>query len=271
MQKNFSHRKPSVANKQELILQEHEYFNVKTPVVLAHRGGSIPAENTIEAFKTSLDAGVFAIETDVRTTKEGVAVLFHDEDLLRVAGVSKRISDLSFTDIQSIELFGGGRVPSLVETLQALPLARFNLDIKDDESVQTAARAIEHTNSHERVLVSSFSEKRRKATLSLLTKHVATSASASIVIRLWLMHVLRLPQRLMQKQLENIGAIQIPRGMYGIKLDSRSFIKKVRSTGTHVHYWTINNPQEMLELTKRGATGIVSDVSELAVQTLRKA
>jgi glycerophosphoryl diester phosphodiesterase len=59
--------------------------------------------------------------------------------------------------------------------------------------------------------------------------------------------------------------------MYGIKLDSKSFIRKVRATNTEIHYWTINNPQEMLELTARGATGIVSDVSELAVQTLRKA
>ena len=59
--------------------------------------------------------------------------------------------------------------------------------------------------------------------------------------------------------------------MYGIKFDSRSFISKIRKTGTEIHYWTINNPQEMLELTKLGATGIVSDVSELAVETLRKA
>ena len=268
---NFSHRKPSVAKIQEPSLQEHEYFNVKTPVVLAHRGGSIPSENTLEAFKVSLDCGVFAIETDVRTTKDGVAVLFHDEDLLRVAGNEKRISELSFADLQSIELFGGGKVPSLAQTLEALPLARFNLDIKDYESISTAADAIERTGSHNRVLVSSFSEKRRKAALILLSQPVATSASASIVIKLWLIHLLRLPQVLMKKLLMNIGAIQIPRAMYGIKLDSRAFIQKVRRTGTQVHYWTINNPQEMLELTKRGATGIVSDVSELAVQTLRKA
>jgi glycerophosphoryl diester phosphodiesterase len=48
-------------------------------------------------------------------------------------------------------------------------------------------------------------------------------------------------------------------------------MNKVIATGTKLHYWTINNPQEMLELTMRGATGIVSDMSELAVQTLRKA
>lgn len=252
-------------------MQEHEYFNAPTPVVLAHRGGSTHTENTLETFKDALQAGVFSIETDIRTTKDSIAILFHDEDLQRVAGIDKKISDSTFSEIQKIQLIGGGKVPTLVQALEALPLARFNLDIKDQESVKTTAAAIELTKSHHRVLVSSFSEKRRAAALALLSKPVATSASAKKVIQLWLIHSFRLSQRLIEQTLQNIGAIQIPRQMYGIKLDSRSFISKVRKTNTHVHYWTINNPQEMLELTARGATGIVSDVSELAVHTLRKA
>jgi len=252
-------------------MQKHEYFNVERPVVLAHRGGTSRTENTLETFNDALKAGVFSIETDVRTTKDGVAILFHDADLTRVANIDKAITETSFAEIQKINLIGGGKVPTLVEALTALPLARFNLDIKDAESIQTAAAAIELTKSHQRVLVSSFSEKRRLATLKLLTKPVATSASATIVIELWLFHILRLPQIFFNRRLNGIGALQIPRSMYGIKLDSKRFIRKVRATNTEIHYWTINNPQEILELTARGATGIVSDVSELAVQTLRKA
>jgi glycerophosphoryl diester phosphodiesterase len=228
-------------------------------------------ENTIEAFKASEQARVFSIETDVRTTKDGIAILFHDADLLRVAGINKKISETNYSDIQNIELTDGGRVPTLVQALQALPLMRFNLDIKDEQSIEPTAEAIELTKAHHRVLVSSFSEKRRVAALSLMSKPVATSASASIVISTWVMHVLHLPQRLIERKLRGIGALQIPRSMYGIKFDARSFISKIRKTGTEIHYWTINNPQEMLELTRLGATGIVSDVSELAVETLRKA
>ena len=252
-------------------MQKHDYFNAARPVVLAHRGGSTFTENTIEAFKASEQARVFSIETDVRTTKNGVAILFHDADLLRVAGINKKISETNYSDIQNIELTDGGRVPTLIQALQALPLMRFNLDIKDERSIEPTAEAIELTKAHHRVLVSSFSEKRRVATLSLMSKPVATSASASIVISTWVMHVLHLPKRLIERKLRGIGALQIPRSMYGIKFDSRSFISKIRKTGTEIHYWTINNPQEMLELTRLGATGIVSDVSELAVETLRKA
>jgi glycerophosphoryl diester phosphodiesterase len=42
-------------------------------------------------------------------------------------------------------------------------------------------------------------------------------------------------------------------------------------TGTQLHFWTINDPKEILELASQGASGIVTDVPELAVQTLRKA
>lgn len=252
-------------------MQHHEYFNAQRPVVLAHRGGTAHTENTLEAFQDSIRVGVFSLETDVRTTKDHVAILFHDEDLLRVAGIAKKISETNFIEIKKIVLIGGGRVPTLVQALEALPSSRFNLDIKDEGSIKSAASAIELTNSHHRVLVSSFSEKRRLATLKLLSKPVATSASAKIVISVWFVHVLKLPQSMIERLLKNIGALQIPRKMYGIRLDSPTFIKKITRTKTEVHYWTINNPQEMLELTKLGATGIVSDVSELAVQTLRKA
>ena len=252
-------------------MQNHAYFNVAGPVVLAHRGGSSKTENTLENFIDAVKAGVFSIETDVRTTKDNVAILFHDADLKRVANVDQEISETSFKEIQDLNFIGGGKVLTLEQALTALPQVRFNLDIKDKKSVKSVAAVLESTKSHNRVLVSSFSEKRRIQTLTLLSHPVATSASASIVITLWLFHTLRLPQALFTRRLKGIGALQIPRSMYGIKLDSKSFIRKVRSTNTQIHYWTINNPHEMLELTALGATGIVSDVPELAVQTLRKA
>ena len=252
-------------------MQQHEYFNAQRPVVLAHRGGTAHTENTLEAFTDSIAAGVFSIETDVRTTKDQVAVLFHDEDLIRVAGIEQKISDITFEELSRVKLHGAGKVPSLAQALAALPLARFNLDIKDETSVKTTAHVINSANAHNRVLVSSFSESRRTATMKLMTAPVATSASSTTVLICWLLVKLRLPQSFINNTLRGIGALQIPRAMYGLRFDSLRFITKIQNSGTEVHYWTINNPQEMVELTRRGATGIVSDVSELAVQTLRKA
>jgi len=252
-------------------MQQHEYFDVEGPVVLAHRGGSSKTENTLEAFQDAISAGVFSLETDIRTTKDGVALLFHDSDLNRVANIDKKISDSNFAELEKVQLIGGGMIQTFVQALTALPQTRFNIDIKDDASIASAAAAIELTKSHNRVLLTSFSEKRRTQTIKLLSKPVATSASAEIVLTVWLFHILRLPQAFFTKRLKGIGALQIPRSMLGITLDSSEFIRKIRSSGTSVHFWTINEPEQMLELIARGANGIVTDVPELAVQTLRKA
>jgi glycerophosphoryl diester phosphodiesterase len=47
--------------------------------VLAHRGISSSArENTAAAFAAAVELGVDGFETDVRRTKDGVLVLYHD-------------------------------------------------------------------------------------------------------------------------------------------------------------------------------------------------
>jgi glycerophosphoryl diester phosphodiesterase len=252
-------------------MQEHPYFQTDSVSIFAHRGQATPTENTLEAFILALAAGADYLETDVRTTKDQIAVLFHDKTLKRLTGVDKEIADLTWAEVKSFKLEGGGTLTSLDEALTALPQARFNLDLKDSQSVKTAVNVIETNKAHSRVLVSSFSNGRREAALKLFTLPVATSASASTVIKIWLLALLRAPQSLINKALRNIGALQIPRSQSFMRLDSKRFIHSVLASGTLIHYWTINSPDEMLELTRLGASGIVTDVPELAVRTLRKA
>ncbi|MEZ4662591.1 MAG: glycerophosphodiester phosphodiesterase family protein [Caldilineaceae bacterium] len=52
------------------------------PFVVAHRGVSALApENTLRAFALALAQGAFALETDLRFTKDDQIVLFHDDTL----------------------------------------------------------------------------------------------------------------------------------------------------------------------------------------------
>lgn len=51
------------------------------PVGFAHRGGAPGPDNTLSAFRTALAGGATALETDVRLTADGVAVLVHDDPL----------------------------------------------------------------------------------------------------------------------------------------------------------------------------------------------
>jgi glycerophosphoryl diester phosphodiesterase len=283
-------------------MQNHPYFVSGKVVVLAHRGGTEPTENTIEAFQLAIDAGADIIETDIRATSDGIAVLFHDELIERVVdwefgrqyeeifeesehkwdemangvhplGKPKGpvVQEFTFEELKAFHLRGGTRVTSLADALIEFPKMKFNIDIKAKDAIPDLVATIEKLKAHDRVLVSSFSNRRRMLALQQFSEQVATSASASTVIKIWLLVVLRAPQSMINNALNNIGAIQIPRKISFLKLDSNRFIHSMLASGTQIHYWTINSPEEMLELTRLGASGIVTDVPELAVRTLRKA
>lgn len=73
-----------------------------TFVNYAHRGASSYApENTLLSFYTGLYMGANGIETDVRQTKDGVLVLFHDTTLTRMTGAEGSVSDYTLAQLQA--------------------------------------------------------------------------------------------------------------------------------------------------------------------------
>lgn len=68
--------------------------------VYAHRGASEYApENTMSSFFLGLKIGANGIETDVRKTKDGVLVLFHDDTLERVVGKEGGVGDYTYDQL----------------------------------------------------------------------------------------------------------------------------------------------------------------------------
>ena len=71
--------------------------------IYAHRGSSIAhPELTMVAYKAAIDDGADGFECDVRLTKDGQLVLWHDADMQRVAGNKARIAELTLKEIRSI-------------------------------------------------------------------------------------------------------------------------------------------------------------------------
>ena len=87
----------------------------------AHRGASQYApENTFLSFYLGIHMGANGIETDIQLTKDGIPVLFHDDDLLRVTGHTGTIQDYTFEQLQQIPVKLGtlqDRIPSLEDFL----------------------------------------------------------------------------------------------------------------------------------------------------------
>jgi glycerophosphoryl diester phosphodiesterase len=93
-----------------------------TDVPYAHRGlhGPGAPENSLEAFARAAEAGV-GIELDVHATVDGHAVVLHDPDLARTAGVALDVRRTAFDEVRSHPLTGSDLpVPTLEEALEVV-------------------------------------------------------------------------------------------------------------------------------------------------------
>ena len=140
----------------------HGAFRPKSPSLCAHRGlsASIP-ENTVPAFAAALAAGADEIEFDVYQTADKIPVILHDPDLRRVAGVDRRVEELTWREIGAIDLgkvYGDAwrylRIPRLEEVLQLCDgSAGLNIHLKmagkNGELVRQVADALAKHNLRE--------------------------------------------------------------------------------------------------------------------------
>lgn len=72
--------------------------------LVAHRGGSFGKENSLKTMIMASKIGADAVECDIRKTKDGVYVIYHDEDLTRLAGTQATISGVTLKEMQELLL-----------------------------------------------------------------------------------------------------------------------------------------------------------------------
>lgn len=118
----------------------------KTFVIQAHRGaGNLAPENTLPSFLFTWDLGIIP-EADVRATKDGIIVAFHDENFARLVKDAtpelqkKKIEDLTWEETSQLDVgiykgpqFAGQRIPRIADVFAAMknrPERRVYLDIK---------------------------------------------------------------------------------------------------------------------------------------------
>jgi len=218
----------------------------------AHRGGSAEApENSLAAFTHAVNLGYTEIETDIRGTRDGVAVIHHDATLDRTTDHSGLIRELTWAEVRRARVHGREPIMRLEEALEAFPEARFTLDVKEAASVPALVDALTRSAGMNRAVVGSFSHARLRQVRRALP--VPTSASPREVLRL--LAAARLGRRI------RIDAryVAIPPVIARVPLAEPGFVEAAHTMGIDVHVWTIDDPATMHELIDRGVDGLMTD------------
>ncbi len=100
---------------------------MKTAKIVCHRGACLQApENTFAALEKAIDMGAEVIEFDIRTSKDDVLFVLHDETVDRTTNGTGRISDMTSFDVAQLDAgswfgpeFAGEKVPRLTDFLDA--------------------------------------------------------------------------------------------------------------------------------------------------------
>ena len=239
------------------------YFDPPKPRVLAHRGLALEApENTLLAFAKAAAIGAAYIETDVHVSHDGVAVISHDPSLRRVAGRDLRVSRLTMDELRRIDLGHGQGYCALEEALDAFPELRFNIDVKAEAALGPTVAALRRTGAASRVLLTSFSDARRRRAAGLVVE-VVTSAGRAGVIRAMLSRPFG-PAAL-TRALRGAAALQLPERIGPLRIVTRALVEAAHRAGVEVHVWTVNDPADMTRLLDLGVDGLVTDRADLAL------
>jgi glycerophosphoryl diester phosphodiesterase len=255
----------------------HRWFEgASRPRVLAHRGlltadgvRAGATENSFAAVASAQAAGAVYIESDCHLTADGTVVLFHDDDLSRVTGDPRRVAQVGVRELETLMSSRGGLI-TLEQALDAFPSVRFNLDVKAKDAAAEVGRIV--APYADRILLTSFSDARRRAALSAAERagagiRPATSAGTATIGRVLAALSSRSP-RLLGRSLADIDALQVPERHGRLRIVTPRLIAAAHDRGVEVHVWTVNEPEDMRRLVGMGVDGIVTDRADLALSIL---
>ena len=257
------------------------YFDCPCPHIIAHQGSSLDLPpNTLEAFQLALDQGADIIELDIWRSKDGTWVVIHDRNLSRITGVNKDITKLTFEEIQSLDagynfsdssgnyLYRnkGYKIPSLEQVFKQFNNEKINIEIKTVSKLGLSdlVQMIKKYQMEKKVLVVSFSYNVIKKFRKISNNQIATAASKSDIMRM--IYFGKLPWYKIR-----FDAFQMPFyskkvERYGLK--NTEWIGKMRSKGMEVHYWTVDNSEDIKKAFSIGAGGVITNKPKIAYDLL---
>ena len=277
--------------------------------VIAHRGASAYApENTLAAFALAAEMGADWFELDCTLTKDGAVIVIHDDTIDRTTGVEGVVAEMTLSELKRYDAgswfdakFAGERLPTLGEALDLAQEKRIGVYVeiknsdddrelmlgllawaddggvllpdKRDEMMRhiesSGTRNLELTrkvialirerNMERQVVIQSFSSVACAIALAeapdIRTEQLATSSDND-----------PLQWNRFLRWLELLG----PSGFNINKKDfTESLARDLHEEGRTIAVYTVNDPDQMRELSRAGVDALITDKPDFGIDAAR--
>lgn len=256
------------------------------PLIIAHGGAKLLyPENTMIAFDGSAKIGVDILEMDILITKDGVLVAHHDETIDRMSDGKGKVSEYTYQELLGFN-FGYGfkdlsgqysyrnshvEIPTVEEIIQKHQYTPMVIELKNKgelgyRAAEELKALIDKYGIQDSVMVASFHDDvlkhfKRVADNSIKTSTSSKETAKFVIMNLGLVDLF---------YFGNDSALQIPLKHSGIPLDRKGLIRSAHRRNMAVHYWTINDKEQMRRLINLGADGIITDRPDIMKELLRE-
>lgn len=262
---------PNVMLETDVSITKDGVIIMSHDIQLAHKSngsGFISDWNYTDLIKQRID---FSYLNDYQTIDGVDTVVLPRHKFANDQGVMVTPKDVSYP--KGVELVNGvpkGRDPDvflatrLEDALIAFPHNKINVEIKQDGAIgkkafQEVIRLLTKYDAFDRVVLASFHDDIFDAFEDYQAqsgnKAFMYSPGVAAVTRYYLLQVLSLDVFFDDK----IAVFQLPTDQYGIDLTAANVIWNAHRHNVAVHYWTINDPDEMKTLIQKGVDGIMTD------------
>jgi glycerophosphoryl diester phosphodiesterase len=229
--------------------------------IYAHRGASYDfPEMTMAAYENAVKQGADGFECDLRLTKDGVAVLWHDADLKRRASNEAIVAETNFKELKAIypqilkfdEFLDYGiseKKSLLLETKHPVP-SRTAIEDKIVERLKSEAKRIDKAGIDITVMSFSwFAVERVKA----LDRKISTT---------YLLHDYTPWFSTRYSSAHSIGP-----GI-GLLRKKPALAQKIRATGKKLNVWTVDEPADIILCRHLGVDNLITNRPAFAREVL---
>jgi len=206
------------------------------------------------AFREAIAVGSDGIEFDVRLTRDGVPVIIHDNTLRRTTGLSHPIADLTWSELESLEV----AVPSLEElfTLFEENNLMLFLEMKVDSAAEHAPLAeaccklVDEHSFKERVFVECF---------DLAALEVVKSIDPELKTAALFQPRLTRPSVSDQRIIDHAKAVGASALALHYRLARESLVQKAIDADMRVAVWTVDDPEWIARAKSIGIEALITN------------